>query len=136
MWYDFLEMIFYSAVGGAVGLVWGIVSGSWWLAQTIWVLIVKAFLVVIEWVDEKWYDLQIADNPLWRALVAGAVGLILALAVLWLGAMFVAPGLSCAFVLIVLFTLFVGFMADPDKAWVVPPFPWNKGGGPGFPTNL
>jgi len=117
--------------------VWGILSGLWWLAQTVWVLVVKAFLILIEWADERWYDLQIADSPFLRALVAGVVGFAIALAVLWFGAIFVGhTGLSCAFVLIILSTLFVGFMADPDKAWAIPPFPWGKGEGPKIPLNL
>jgi hypothetical protein len=134
---ELLVLIAAHAFGAAFGTVAGIVSGLWWLAETVWILIVRAFLYLIEWADERWYDLQIADSPLLRAVVAGIAGFILALAVLWLGAVFMGHwGLSCAFVVIIAFTLFVGFMADPDKAWAIPPFPWDKGGGPKIPVNL
>jgi len=134
---DLLLMIAAGAFGQAVGFALAVARVIAWVAEVIWTLIMQFFSLLIEWTDERWPDVGIADNPLLRALICGAVGLVIGIGILWFGALFGGRGdLSCLFILALAFTLFVGIMADPDRDWSFPPFPWWGGGGPKTPLNV
>ena len=137
-WYDLLEMIFASAAGQIYGLVRGLAEFIVYVVQLLWIVIVRAFLAIIEWADERWYDLQIADNALLRMAVTGIVGFVLAVPiVLFIARALGHPELACWFALIVAFCVFVGLMADPGKDWSLPKFPGSGGKkGPDIPLNL
>ena len=137
-WNELLELVFASAAGQVYGLVRGVAEFIVYAAHLLWVLIVRAFLVVIEWADEQWYDLGIADSALLRMGVTGAVGFVLAVPIiLFVAGLLGHPELTLWFTLIVAFCLFVGLMADPDQDWSWPSFPGKSGReGPSIPLNL
>jgi len=137
-WYDLLALVFAQAAGRIYGLVLGVAEFFAYVLQWLWVATVRAFLAIIEWADEQWSDLGIADNPLWRTVLAGGIGFILAIiAVLIVAVVLGHSELVCLFILVVGFCAFVGLMADPDKDWSLPSFPGSgKRKGPGVPINL
>lgn len=136
--YDLFDVIFAHAFGWVYGLIRGLAELVVYVAQVAWVLIVRAFLSLVEWADGQWSDLGIADNPVWRMAVAAGVGFIGAtFLILGVAGSVGHPELGCLFGLTVGFCAFVGLMADPDRDWSFPSFPGSgKTGGPRIPMNL
>jgi hypothetical protein len=136
-WYDMLEMLFASAAGTAFGWVMGVLSFLAWLGETLWKGVVRFFLVIIEWADERWYELDIAYSPWLRAAVAAGAGFFLAVALTLAAALLSGNGwLVLLFCAVIGGAAGVGLLADPDKDWSLPAFPRAGKAGPDVPINL
>jgi ElaB/YqjD/DUF883 family membrane-anchored ribosome-binding protein len=103
-------------------------------------LAIQASVALVEWVDEQLYDLDIADEPLARGGVMGIVGLLIGVVLVMLLAMVRnQPWVIVTFAASVGGGLTLGFVADPDGDWSLPPFPEfprRGSSGTGLPLNL
>jgi hypothetical protein len=121
-------------------LVWGLEVVAY-SGQSAVKLAIQASVAIVTLVDELFDDLEIADEPLARALLIGVVGLLVGVVLVMLMAMVRnQPWVIITFAASVGVGLGLGFVADPDGDWslgVFPPFPGRRGGsGPSLPLNL
>jgi hypothetical protein len=101
--------------------------------------VIQAAVALVQWVDEQFDDLQIADEPLARGLIVGSVGLLVGVTLVALLAMVRnQPWVIVTLAASVAVGVAVGFLADPDRDWSIGPFPSfpRRGGGPKLPLNL
>ena len=104
----------------------------------LWTTIVRGSIGLLEALDDWLPDFGVLDNPLLRLLVMGVAGFFVGV-VLMIFLCIVTGNweIVSAFVLVVVFFMFVGLVADPDKEWRVGSFADFIGGrGPGTPLNL
>lgn len=116
--------VFTAVLGAVIGYVYSVVSIKIWIYKSIAIAIIKLAVLLIEWADERWYQLEIADRPGMRGLTTLTVGFAFSVALLWLGYFF--NGNCCISVTataIDLFSFGLGLVADPDKDWEMPAFP-------------
>lgn len=104
-------------------------------------LALQATAALLEWLDELLLDLEIADEPLARALVMALVGLLVGVAAAMLLAMVRnQPWVIVTFIVSVLVGIVLGLLADPEADWSLGAFPRfpSRGGreGPQLPLNL
>ena len=102
--------------------------------------VIQGAAALVEWVDEQLGDFEIAEEPLARGLLIGAVGLLVGVGLVSLLAMVRhQPWVIVTLAASVAVGVTVGFLADPDRDWSIgpfPSFPRRGGGGPKLPINL
>ncbi len=102
--------------------------------------LIQGAVAIVEWVDEQFGDLEIADEPLARGLIMGAVGLLIGVGLVMLLAMVRnQPWVIVTFVATVGVGIGLGLLADPERDWTIGPLPvppWREGGEPKLPLNL
>jgi hypothetical protein len=106
--------------------------------HAVWVMIVRAALVLLEVVDDQLPALEILENALGRLLVMGVVDFFLGVGLMiFLSFIIGAWGIPCVFTLAIAFCAFVGLMADPERDWSFGDFPtFGRNSGPQTPLNL
>jgi uncharacterized protein YacL len=103
-------------------------------------LAIQASVALVELADEV-LDLELADNPLARALIMGVVGMPVGMVVALILAMLRnQPWVIMTFTLAIGAGIVLGFVADPEGDWSLPAFPpfpgRGGGGGPQLPLNM
>lgn len=121
----YLVMIAFSgALGFMIGFIYSIVAITIWLLQSTYIGLVKLSVILIEWADDHWYQLEIADHFYLRGLVTLPIGGGISIALLWLGYFFNGTWvISIVVVVIVLIAFLIGAVADPEQDWLMPHFP-------------
>ena len=109
--------------------------------QSVAKAIIRGAVALIEWADDWLYEFELADDPLWRALLIGGIGFLLGVGMLILLSMILGqPWVIITLVVAVAMGVIIGLVADPDKDWSLgafPSFPRGGGGsGPKLPLNL
>ena len=109
--------------------------------QSLIKVIIGGAAAFIEWADEQLYDFDLADDPLWRALIIGGIGFFLGVGMLILLSMILGqPWVIITLMVAVALGVIVGLIADPDKDWSLGAFPvfprGGRGDGPKLPLNL
>jgi hypothetical protein len=122
--FEMILVAFSTAIGATIGFVHSVVAITVWFLSSIFVGLVRLSLVSIEFADECWPDLEIVDRFWMRGLVILAIGVVFSVALLWLGYFFKGTWVvSVVAILIDLLSFTLGAIADPEKAWIMPPFP-------------
>ena len=109
--------------------------------QSLVKVVIQGAVALIELADEWFDDFDVADDPLWRALLIGGVGFLLGVGMLILLSMILGqPWVIITLVVAVALGVIVGLIADPDKDWSLGAFPvfprGGSGDGPKLPLNL
>lgn len=103
-------------------------------------LCIQGAVYTVEWVDEQFEDLELANDPLARGLIMGTEGLLLGVGIVSLMAMVSnQPWVILIFSATVGLGIGLGLIADPDHDWSIgplPSFPRRDGGEPKLPLNL
>ena len=109
-----------------------------YLLHAVWIGMVRSSIGLIDAIDDWFPGYDILDNALLRGLVMGGAGFLLGvILMIFLSMAIGAWGIPCSFVVTILFSIFVGIMADPDREWTMGDFPsFGGGGGPKTPLNL
>jgi hypothetical protein len=101
--------------------------------------LIQGAVALVEWVDEQFDDLEIADEPLARGLLIGGVGLLVGVGLVALLAMILnQPWVIITLAASVAGGVGLGLLADPERDWSIGPFPSfpRRGGGPTLSINL
>ena len=107
-----------------------------YLLHAVWIGMVRSAIGLIDAIDDWFPGYDILDNALLRGVVMGGAGFLLGVILMvFLSLAIGAWGIPCSFVVTILFSIFVGIMADPDREWTMGDFP-SLGGGPKTPLNL
>ena len=111
---------------------------GFYLLHAVWIGIVRSAIGLIDAIDDWFPGYDILDNALLRGLVMGAAGFLLGvILMIFLSLAIGAWGIPCSFVVTILFSVFVGIMADPEREWTMGDFPgFGSGDGPKTPLNL
>ena len=103
-------------------------------------LALQASVELVDLADEL-ADLDLADDPLARAAIMGAVGTLVGIvAVLILAMLRNQPWVILTFTIAIGAGITLGLVADPEGDWSLPAFPTfpgrGGGGGPQLPLNM
>jgi hypothetical protein len=109
-----------------------------YLLHAVWIGMVRSAIGLIDAIDDWFPGYDILDNALLRGVVMGGAGFLLGVSLMIFLSMAIgAWGIPCSFVVTILFSVFVGIMADPEREWTVGDFPsFGSRGGPKTPLNL
>jgi hypothetical protein len=109
-----------------------------YLLHAVWIGMVRSAISLIDAIDDWFPGYDILDNALLRGVVMGGAGFLLGVSLMiFISLAIGAWGIPCSFIVTILFSVFVGIMADPEREWTVGDFPgFGRGGGPQTPLNL
>jgi hypothetical protein len=109
-----------------------------YLLHAVWIGMVRSAISLIDAIDDWFPGYDILDNALLRGVVMGGAGFLLGVSLMiFISLAIGAWGIPCSFLVTILFSVFVGIMADPEREWTVGDLPsFGSRDGPKTPLNL